>query len=109
MFKIEYTNYFGKALYIDNINIDTVDFNGINKHEIKNVFVLPNPAQNSIYISGDFERMQLTVIDVNGRIVLKRSSISSNEHLDISDFQSGMYMVILENEFYFARKRFVKI
>jgi PKD repeat protein len=109
MFKIEYTNYFGKALYIDNINIDTVDFNGISKHEIENVFILPNPAQNTINITGDFEDMMLTVIDISGRIVLERSSIDSNEQLDISAIQSGMYMVILENEFYFARKRFVKI
>lgn len=109
MFKVEYTNYFGKAFYIDNINIDTVDFNGIAKHEIEQLSLLPNPAQNTIKLSGDFESMNLSIIDLDGKIVFRKSNVSNNEQIDIALFQSGMYMVILENEFYYARKRFVKM
>ena len=108
LFKVEYTNYFGKALYIDNINVDTVDFNGILKNEVEHVTLSPNPTNNVLNISGDIQGMKLTVIDVNGKIVFAKKNTTDNESIDVSVFQSGIYMMILENERYFSRKRFVK-
>lgn len=57
----------------------------------KNFDVYPNPAKNKLQIKGDFEG-ELLIYDLNGRLV-KRFSNVQNATLDISDLQSGQYIL----------------
>ena len=64
--------------------------------------VYPNPTDNGIWIELDYEDKQhfeLTVISPDGRIVKEGKATSpSTTYLDLSDVQSGIYFLQVNNE-----------
>jgi hypothetical protein len=57
-------------------------------------YIFPNPATKFISIKGNYSEIQ--IIDVSGRIVLKKqfAEIKTITKIDVSHFQSGVYFLV---------------
>ncbi|MCK9163809.1 MAG: T9SS type A sorting domain-containing protein, partial [Bacteroidales bacterium] len=78
--------------YIDNIKILGSALS-INEVENTSVFgVYPNPANDFVTIA-DANGSDVRVIDMLGRTLVSKTSISNNETISINNLQPGMYMI----------------
>lgn len=63
-------------------------------------FVLyPNPAKNAVYISNDSGQIdKVTIRSIDGRMQTSLNYVLSEEGIDISDLQTGVYFVIVKTK-----------
>lgn len=66
--------------------------NGVNEIAAGEISVYPNPATNVIYVA-NAEGAQVSVFDMNGRMVNSVESASANQAIDASSLAKGMYIV----------------
>ncbi len=65
--------------------------------EIREINVYPNPSTQSIYVSHpNLDKFQFQIIDVNGKQIIS-GILENNAPLDISNFNNGIYFIIIEN------------
>lgn len=68
----------------------------------------PNPADRHVTIetTASFSSGKLEVVDLSGRVVLKKKMINAIEKFDISQLESGIYLVklVLDGELYATKK-----
>ena len=69
---------------------------GINEVAEGEVNVYPNPATTVINID-NAEGAQVSVFDINGRMITNVESASANQTIDASNFAKGMYIVRIAN------------
>jgi hypothetical protein len=69
---------------------------GINEIVEGAVNVYPNPATTVINID-NAEGAQVSVFDINGRMITNVESASANQTIDASNFAKGMYIVRITN------------
>ena len=69
---------------------------GINEVAEGEVNVYPNPATTVINID-NAEGAQVSVFDINGRMISNVESASANQTIDASNFAKGMYIVRIAN------------
>lgn len=72
----------------------------IGKESKYNLSVSPNPFVDLIKIDNDeseYSVYELAVIDMNGRVLLRKKSVSSGELLDLSMLASGVYLLKFKN------------
>lgn len=75
------------------VNMTTV---GIDMNNVNNgVAIFPNPTSNSttVTISNNSEIASIYVIDLTGKIVLKKMSSNNTIELDLSSFEKGIYFI----------------
>ena len=70
------------------------------------IAVSPNPASDEIQISGINETVNLRVIDMMGKVQLQMNNFNQNR-LDVSQLQSGNYIILFENEQYNASYKLI--
>jgi len=73
--------------------------------------IYPNPVSNELFISTaiNFGDVTLTLTDINGRQVLSKNVILSNEiSIDISQLQSGLYILNINGENISANEKIIK-
>lgn len=107
MFKIEFTNFKGNTLYIDNININPDAYTGISKVELTDVELQPNPADSYVTLSGLPDAMPYQMIDMSGKLWLQ-GKVDNNQAIDISAIPTGVYLLRVEGEEAYSYQRFVK-
>lgn len=71
-------------VYRGNVGLENAETEGIN--------VYPNPATDVIYVA-NAEGAQVSVFDMNGRMVSSVESASANQQIDASSLAKGMYIV----------------
>jgi hypothetical protein len=108
MFRVEYTSYYTNAFYIDNINLNPAAYNNVEKLLLANVDIMPNPTNGVFKVTGDFDKINLTMLDVNGREVFKKTNVVSNESIDVSVLPQGAYFLRLENENSYCTKKVLR-
>ncbi|MDC0637436.1 T9SS type A sorting domain-containing protein [Flavobacteriaceae bacterium] len=69
---------------------------GVNDNASIGAIVYPNPAKNTLNISGA-ESASIDIYDVTGRVVMQRGQLDNNAALDISSLNTGVYFVRLVN------------
>lgn len=89
-----------------NINVDHLSLEEINK-EI-NVKLYPNPANEFIQIEGSSSIDKIEVYSVEGKLCFTSEPHQSEVKLDISNFNSGLYIVKIESNESAKTLRFVK-
>ena len=81
---------------------------GIKKNPELSPYLFPNPTTNSITIKypGNTDLYKVLVYDLSGRIISDKQSSSTEEFFDISNLNSGMYMIKIQknNEIIFSSK-----
>lgn len=75
----------------------------IKNNEINTFRLYPNPVKDMIYF--DQEVNQITVTDLSGKVLIQENNISN---IDLSGFQSGIYLITLENENQKQTKKIIK-
>jgi hypothetical protein len=56
--------------------------------------VFPNPAKNAITISSSTaENAEITIYDLNGRVVINTSIIGYQKEIDINQISKGYYLM----------------
>ena len=65
---------------------------GVNEIAAGEISVYPNPATDVIYVA-NAEGAQVSVFDMNGRMVNSVESASANQAIDASSLAKGMYIV----------------
>ena len=71
--------------------------------------VYPNPASDLLNVSIEQEvgAVELSVIDLYGRVVLQQNTQATNVELDLAKLANGMYFLRLENENFKQIEKFV--
>lgn len=82
----------------------------ISKPQITNVSISPNPAKNNftLNLNAVTSNSKLEVYDVLGKKILNRRINSITSTYDISNWNSGLYIIRLSSENTVLMKRFVK-
>ena len=91
----------GSAYFFD---VDIIS--SLNDISAKNCVVFPNPTNGFIKIEQIYEDIKLILIsDITGKTIFERSKIQQNEIIDLSDFDSGIYIISIQtdNEIFIAK------
>jgi FKBP-type peptidyl-prolyl cis-trans isomerase (trigger factor) len=64
-------------------------------HSQNEITIGPNPANSYINIdlSGQNNNTEISILDIKGSLVLKKTASSNNIQLNISNFQQGLYFI----------------
>ncbi|HLP49563.1 MAG TPA: zinc-dependent metalloprotease [Chitinophagales bacterium] len=108
MFRIEYTSYYTNAFYIDNINLNAAAYTGVPKLLLEDVEIMPNPTTGVFKVTGDFDQLDVQLVDVNGREVFKQPSVESGAQVDVTHLPQGVYLVRLQNENSYCVKKLLR-
>ncbi len=63
----------------------------------KQLTVFPNPADNELWINGITEKSELSIIDMQGRLILTQPTGSQTENIHISGLPAGIYTIQIRN------------
>jgi hypothetical protein len=89
-------------------NCTTLSADTFNTSDYK---IYPNPATNTITITSNrnLGDVKLQLVDINGRMVLTKSTtLSRNVDLDISGLQSGLYVLKIVGEYNSTNHKIIK-
>jgi len=64
----------------------------VSDNVLQNVVIYPNPAKSVLNIN-NAENASIEVLDLLGRVLITKSSISLNEQLNVSELTSGTYLI----------------
>ena len=95
-------SYDAFKLYLDDIEVRTLDNTGINENNLSKISVYPNPARDEITVLG-FELEEYQIIDLSGKIVYQGKA----KTLDIRNLLPGIYTLRGINSL--SPTRFVKL
>lgn len=108
MYSIGRMDAFGCAYYD---SVEVMDASFISENFVSQVIVYPNPTNNELNISlgMDVEKAVIQILDISGRIVFSEVFSSVNDmKLDVSELNSGVYMLSVSADEGSAVLRFVK-
>ena len=76
---------------------------------VNEIRIYPNPANQTIFLSSNVNIKEVTVLDLTGKIVLKKDANSNLEQLDVSSFKNGLYLLKIsdENQMFYV-EQFIK-
>ena len=66
----------------------------INNLELKTITLYPNPAENHLFIKSVLEINSISIYDLTGKKVKQFTSLSNDSQINISDLNSGMYIIM---------------
>jgi hypothetical protein len=73
------------------------------------VNIFPNPARNVVNIAfGAPKTVNISILDVHGKTVLKQTVFDMNNQLDISALSDGMYVIKIEGDEIFRLGKIIK-
>jgi len=89
--------------YLRGVGFDQADFSisiGLEEVEAGLEFdIYPNPSTDFISIRGIANRMvDITVFDLQGRFIESKTNVSSNNRFDVSQLNTGIYLIQVESE-----------
>ena len=94
----------GKLLVINDIL--STGITELNQKSDNNLSVFLNPANNILSMSGFLGNSKISIFDINGRLIINKQLI--NNQLDISNFQTGVYIVRIETEQGYLTQKIIK-
>ncbi len=74
------------------LNINTIDSERFNTKKVFNISIYPNPTHGRITVNGSFKEVKVYSID--GKVILR----TNKNNIDISMFNSGMYVLEFKNK-----------
>ncbi len=95
------TNYALNTIYYPT----SIVFANQDKHHVK---LFPNPANNEINIISS-TKFNLKIIDIYGRLILKKDNCEKQSTIDISQLKGGIYFVYMNGENFVETARIVKL
>ena len=78
----------------------------VDEVDASDIVVYPNPAQNIVNIQGVNAGARYTVIDQAGRVVAQSTFTGANT-IDVSDYEAGLYTLIISDNTTLTAKQFM--
>lgn len=98
-------NYLGSVYY----NFSNIDINNSIYSSPKAEFKLyPNPTTDYININGVSNKYKANIYSLSGKLILSIDCYSTDYKINVSDLESGIYIMQLQTDNVFASKIFVK-
>ncbi|MES2592251.1 MAG: choice-of-anchor V domain-containing protein [Bacteroidota bacterium] len=74
------------------------------------ISVYPNPVSDKLYFKNSLKEkaLNVSIIDVNGKLVKKIDGIQENEYMDMENIENGYYLLRIETANGMAVKKIVK-
>lgn len=66
-------------------------------NRLDNVRIYPNPAQNVLHIEGVASKSQISILDINGRVLIQ-TALDTKNNVDISHLSTGIYVIKVSHE-----------
>ncbi|MCD4793812.1 MAG: T9SS type A sorting domain-containing protein [Bacteroidales bacterium] len=64
------------------------------KKNIHGIYAYPNPTSGIInFVPSNYNIHQLIISDITGKILIKKTTMQQNETIDLSSFESGIYII----------------
>ncbi len=79
---------------------------GISDQVLNNIAIYPNPTKSILNIK-NAENSNIEIYDLLGRLILTRSNISLHEKIDVSNLNTGTYLIRFKNESTIATNQFI--
>ncbi|HEY9113856.1 MAG TPA: Omp28-related outer membrane protein [Bacteroidales bacterium] len=95
-----------EVLQADKVSLATLGI--ADKQEIK-LSVYPNPASDKLFVKSETPIRTIEIHDISGRKLLKVTSESYLEQLNVSSLKSGTYLLFVQTEKGMAVRKFVKL
>jgi hypothetical protein len=95
----------GSVLYIDKFELEYST--GIISNTQSELSIYPNPVCDYLILTDYFNDCSYSIIDINGRVVSK-GNYSVNEHIYISDFSNGVYIISVVKDGINHTQKFIK-
>ncbi len=74
-----------------------------NAKQASGVSLFPNPTSSNVNISGLTDEAVVSIINMNGQVMYSSKASSSSISVDVSEYYSGIYIVIIEEKDKIAR------
>ncbi len=99
---------FNTPIITNTVTTEIVEPLSVEEYNTQSIKLYPNPANNKLEITSIQTIDQLTIIDINGR-VLKSLAISNlNYSLDVSSFSKGVYFLEIQSGESKSTRKFIK-
>jgi Secretion system C-terminal sorting domain len=95
------------TVYIDNVYFSKTAL-GVNDFEISKINMYPNPAKNELNIDSASDIENVSIFNLLGQEVISKSINNKSVSLNISDLQSGVYIVKTSIENKTSTSKFIK-
>lgn len=82
--------------FLDSVQVYNLDNVGINKYDPFNLTVYPSPASEKVFVNGEFDDATISLFTTEGRQVYAATRQGRYSHIDVSQFEPGMYLLKLE-------------
>ena len=92
----------------DGINFDTNDSTDMSLYDAtvdRYSFVSPNPASDIVTVQSSFKVKEIEIHNALGQVVLRKEGSQNIETIDVSNLQSGAYIVRIKTQRGFANKK----
>ncbi|MEE1272150.1 MAG: T9SS type A sorting domain-containing protein [Bacteroidales bacterium] len=92
----------------DGINFDTNDSTDMSLYNAtvdRYSFVSPNPASDIVTVQSSFKVREIEIHNALGQVVLRKEGSQNIETIDVSNLQSGAYIVRIKTQRGFANKK----
>ncbi len=96
----------GDVVYLTSMSVDESSV-GINNSIEKIIFsMFPNPSHGQLSIKHNYDAIDILLVDLSGRIVYQQNQYLSNEKIDLSFLNQGIYLVQVKNGQNVSTKKF---
>lgn len=85
----------------------TIDFSNIDKIDDSEYKIYPNPVKEGFYISGLSETVDLEIIDLNGKTLL-RQVVSNGDYIPVDYLSKGIYILRINQNGVIIEKKIIK-
>jgi len=69
---------------------------GLSGNKMIEINAMPNPVVNEFYITGLIEPSQISIFDLNGKILINKQ-VTNGEQISTENLRSGIYILKINN------------
>lgn len=82
----------------------TCEGESIEENEVENIMVYPNPTKANLNVSAE-NMKRISIINAIGQVIYDKTVDADNEVIDMTSYESGMYMILVVTDDGVAVKR----
>ncbi|MNK41706.1 hypothetical protein D3C87_603770 [compost metagenome] len=98
--------------YSDDANAEVNAVAGIDSYNDLGIKIYPNPSKSLVFVNvtdvTSYANLKISVLDINGRILLEEPISDNLKNIDLLNFQSGMYIFTISSDKFRFSKYIIK-
>ena len=81
---------------------------GIKKNDNTTITIYPNPVRNELIIGNLNFNDKIAIFDITGKLLLQKTTYSASETIDTSNYNSGVYLITVNDGISIKKGKFIK-